>query len=34
MAALLIGSGQQLTFCRGVVAVTGDAVEQAGRPGG
>lgn len=33
MAALLIGSGQQLTFCRGVVAVTGDAVEQASSRG-
>ena len=30
MAALLTGSGQQLTLCRGVIAVTGDAVEQAG----
>lgn len=33
MAALLTGSGQQLTLCRGVVAVTGDAVEQASSRG-
>ncbi|CAK9003045.1 unnamed protein product [Durusdinium trenchii] len=27
--ALLTGPGQQLTFCRGVVAVTGEAIQQA-----